>query len=144
MKKTLLALAILSSAVAAYAQDGHEPLIDRSLVSDFLNLCGIVLVIYLISAFILQLIRQNLDYRLKSKIVEKGTAEDIVSQLVQPDKKDSRNVMLQWLCTLSGIGLGFILMVITQPIGLHSFAIMAFCVVAGLGAYYFFTRPTKN
>jgi FtsH-binding integral membrane protein len=144
MKKTLLALAILTSTFAAYAQDAHEPLINRELVFDMINLCGIVLVIYLISAFILQLIRQNLDYRLKSKIVEKGTAENIVNQLIQPDKKESRNMILQWLCTLSGIGLGFILMVVTQPLGLHSLAIMAFCVAAGLGAYYFFTRPNKN
>jgi FtsH-binding integral membrane protein len=144
MKKTLLALAILTSTVAAYAQGAPEPLIDRGLVFDMVNLCGIVLVIYLISAFILQLFRQNLDYRLKSKIVEKGTAENIISQLVQPDKKDPRNMILQWLCTLSGIGLGFILMMVTEPIGLHSLAIMAFCVVAGLGAYYFFTRPNKN
>jgi FtsH-binding integral membrane protein len=144
MKKTLLALAILTSTVTAYAQDAHEPLIDRGLVFDMVNLCGIVLVIYLISAFILQLFRQNLDYRLKSKIVEKGTAENIISQLIQPDKKDPRNMILQWLCTLSGIGLGFILMMVTRPIGLHSLAIMAFCVVAGLGAYYFFTRPNKN
>jgi FtsH-binding integral membrane protein len=144
MKKTLLALVILTSTVAAYAQDAHEPLIDRGLVFDLVNLCGIVLVIYLISAFILQLFRQNLDYRLKSKIVEKGTAENIVNQLIQPDKKNPRDMILQWLCTLSGIGVGFILMMVTQPIGLHSLAIMAFCVVAGLGAYYFFTRPNKN
>jgi FtsH-binding integral membrane protein len=144
MKKTLLALAILTSTVTAYAQDAHEPLIDRGLVFDLLNMCVIVLVIYLISAFILQLFRQHLDYRLKSKIVEKGTAENIVSQLIQPEKKDPRNMTLQWLCTLSGIGLGFILMMVTRPLGLHSLAIMAFCVVAGLGAYYFFSRPNKN
>ena len=144
MKKTLLALVILTSTVAAYAEDGYEPLIDRGLVFDMVNICGIVLVIYLISAFILQLFRQNLDYRLKSKMLEKGTAENIVSQLIQPEKKDPRNMILQWLCTLSGIGLGFILMVITRPIGLHSLAIMAFCVVAGLGAYYFSTRPNKS
>jgi FtsH-binding integral membrane protein len=144
MKKTLLALIILTSTVAAYAQDGHEPLIDRGLVFDLVNMCGIVLVIYLISAFILQLFRQNLDYRLKSKIVEKGTPENIVNQLIQPDKKDSRNMILQWLCTLAGICVGFILMMVTEPIGLHSLAIMALCVVAGLGGYYYFTRPNKN
>jgi hypothetical protein len=144
MKKTLLALIILTGTVAAYAQDGHEPLIDRGLVFDLVNMCGIVLVIYLISAFILQLFRQNLDYRLKSKIVEKGTPENIVNQLIQPDKKDSRNMILQWLCTLAGIGVGFILMMVTEPIGLHSLAIMALCVMAGLGAYYYFTRPNKN
>jgi FtsH-binding integral membrane protein len=144
MKKTLIALAILSSTIAAYAQDTHEPLIDRSLVFSVINICTIILVIYLISSFILQLLRQNFDYRLKNKILEKGTAENIVSQLMQPDKKDSRNTLLQWFCTLMGIAIGFTIMNFTQPFGLHSLAIMAFSVAAGLGAYYYFSRRNKN
>lgn len=144
MKKTLLALAILTSTFAAYAQDKPEPLIDRGTIAEMISLCGIVLVIYLISAFIIQLIRQNLDYRLKSKIVEKGTEEHIVHQLVTPDTKDVRSTILQWVCALIGIATGFTLMYFTQPVGLHSLAIMAFSVAAGLGTYYLLTRRSKN
>ncbi len=144
MKKIILALLILTSTVSAYAQEAPGPLIDRGLVYDTVNMCGIILVIYLISAFILQLLRQNFDYRLKSKIVEKGTDENTVSKLVQPDKKDSRNTLLQWFCTLIGIAIGFTIMKFTQPFGLHSLAIMAFSVAAGLGVYYFISRRPKN
>jgi hypothetical protein len=144
MKKTILAVAILASSIAAVAQDEHGPLIDRGLIFDVVNMCGIILIIYLISAFILQLLRQNFDYRLKSKIVEKGTDEHIVDKLVQPEKKDQRNILLQWFCTLTGIAIGFLIMNFTQPFGLHSLAIMAFSVAAGLGVYYLLSKRSKN
>ena len=144
MKKAILAAAILSSTIVANAQDKQEPLIDRELVFDVVHICAVVLIIYLISSFILQLIRQNLDYRLKSKIIEKQTDEHVVGQLVPADKTNPVNSILQWFCTLLGIAIGFLIMTFTQPFGLHSLAIMAFSVAAGLGIYYLFTRRNKN
>jgi FtsH-binding integral membrane protein len=144
MKKAIIAAAILTSTIAANAQDKQEPLIDRELVFDMVHICAVVLVIYLISSFILQLIRQNLDYRLKSKIIEKQTDENVVAQLVPADKTNPVNSILQWFCTLMGVAIGFLVMTFTQPFGLHSLAIMAFSVAAGLGIYYLFTRRNKN
>jgi FtsH-binding integral membrane protein len=144
MKKTIIAAAILTSTIVANAQDKQEPLIDRELVFDVVHICTVVLIIYLISSFILQLIRQNLDYRLKSKILEKQPDENVVAQLVPTDKKNPANNILQWFCTLMGIAIGFLVMTFTQPFGLHSLAIMAFSVAAGLGIYYLFTRQNKN
>jgi FtsH-binding integral membrane protein len=140
MKKVIIAPAILFSTLAAFAQDNREPIVDRSLVEDVINISVIVLVIYLISSFILQLIRQNFDYRLKSKILEKGTAETLVSQLVEPDKKDQGQTLLQWIFVLTGIAFGFMIIHFSRPFGLHSLAIMAFCVAASLGGYYYFSR----
>ena len=146
MKKAIIAAAILTSALVANAEDkdNRQPLIDRELIFDLVHICAIVLVIYLISSFILQLIRQNLDYRLKSKIIEKGTDENVVGQLMPADKTNPLNTVLQWFCTLVGIAIGFMVMTFTQPFGLHSLAIMAFSIAAGLGIYYFFTRRNKN
>jgi Na+/H+-translocating membrane pyrophosphatase len=144
MKKAFIAAAILLTSIVANAQDKQEPLINRELIFELVNICAIVLVIYLISSFILQLIRQNLDYRLKSKIVEKETAENIVGQLVQPDKTNPVNTLLQWTCTLIGIAVGFTIIALTGPFGLHSLAIMAFSVAAGMGTYYLFIRRSKN
>jgi FtsH-binding integral membrane protein len=143
MKKTILVAVILSGTFVALAEDSNESLIDRGLVFSVVNIFSIIMVIYLISSFILQLIRQNFDYRLKSKILEKGADENIVSQLVKPEEKDTRNTILQWAFTLAGIALGFTILHFTQPFGLHSLAIMAFCVAAGLGGYYYFTRKNK-
>lgn len=144
MKKAIIAAAILTSTIVANAQDKQEPLIDREMIFDLVHICAVVLVIYLVSSFILQLIRQNLDYRLKSKIIEKQPDENVVAQLVPVDKTTSANTILQWFCTLLGIAIGFMFMAVTQPLGLHSLAIMAFSVAAGLGIYYLFTRRNKN
>jgi hypothetical protein len=144
MKKAFFAAALLLSSIVANAEDNQEPLITRELVNDMIHIIAVVLIIYLISSFILQLIRQNLDYRLKSRIIEKETAENIVGHLVHPDKTNPVNTLLQWFCTLVGIAVGFTIMAFSGPFGLHSLAIMAFSVAAGLGIYYLFIRRSKN
>jgi len=140
MKKIITAVIILLSSIAAEAEDGFDPFKDRQLVFDVVNIAAILAVVYMISSFILQIIRQNFDYRIKSKVIEKGTAENIVHQLVQPNKKDPRNTLLQWFFVLAGIAIGFTIINFTQPFGLHSLAIMAFCIAAGFAGCYFFTR----
>jgi hypothetical protein len=144
MKKTITAVAILFTSFAAKAQDNFDPFTDRQFIFDAFNICSIVLVIYLITAFFLQLMKQNLDYRLKSKIIEKGTAENIVTQLMQPTAKKPRSNVLQWVFILTGIGVGFTAIKLSRPFGLHSLAIMAFCIAGGFAGYFYFTREKAN
>jgi hypothetical protein len=144
MKKALIIITALCGCVVAYAQDKPEPLINRDLIFDLIHVIMFILVVYLISSFILQLVRQNFDFRLKSKIVERQTEQQIVTQLVQPDKINPMNTLLQWICTLVGVGIGFALISYTQPFGLHSLAIMALSVAAGMGVYYFIANRTKK
>lgn len=144
MKKIITAIAILFTSLVAFAQDDKEPLINRQIIFDLLNISAIVLVIYLISNFILQLIKQNFDYRLKTRIIEKETAENIIVQLIQPNKKDPGNTLMQWFFIMAAIGAGFLIIYFTRPFGLHSVAIMAFCIAAGLAGYYYFTRWSEK
>jgi hypothetical protein len=144
MKKALIITAALGGSVAAYAQDKPEPLINREFIFDFVHIIAVLLIIYLISSFILQLVRSHFDFRLKSKLVERQTEENIVGQLVQPDKVNPLNTVMQWICTLLSVGVGFVLIQIAQPFGLHSLAIMAFCVAGGLGLYYLYAKKTKK
>jgi len=144
MKKALIIVAALGGSIVAYAQDKPEPLIDRGLIFDLVHLIVFILVIYLISSFILQLVRSNFDFRLKSKILERQTEEHTVSQLVRPEKINPLNSVLQWICALVAVGVGFALINVTLPFGLHSLAIMAFSVAGGLGVYYFMAKRTKK
>src|SRR5258708_27967390 len=115
MKKIATSVVIMLVSCTAFAQEDKEPLINRQIIFDVLNICGIVIVIYLISNWILQMMKTNLDYRLKSKILEKDTAENIVTQLVRPLKKDNENgkTILQWIFILAGIGAGFTIINLT-------------------------------
>jgi hypothetical protein len=146
MKKFLTLAAILFTSTVAFAQEDKEPLINRQLIFDVLNICAIVTVIYLLSNWILQMMKTNLDYRLKSKILEKEPADNIVVQLVRPYKKDNENgkTILQWFFILAGIGAGFTIINFTRPFGVHSLAIMAFCIAAGFAGYYYASRRLEK
>ncbi|HEV3410991.1 MAG TPA: hypothetical protein VG101_00875 [Puia sp.] len=144
MKKALIIFTALGGSLAAYAEDKPEPLINRDFIFDFIHIIAVLLIIFLISSFILQLVRSNFDFRLKSKILERQTDENIVGQLVHPDRVNPLNTVLQWICALAGVGVGFLLVEFTQPFGLHSLAIMAFCVAGGLGLYYYFVQRSKK
>jgi hypothetical protein len=144
MKKALFVLVALSGSIAAYAEDKPEPLINREFIFDLIHIIAMLLVIYLISSFIIQLERSNFDFRLKSKIMERQTQDPIVNQLVQPDKPNPYNLILQWVCAIAGVGVGFLIVDATEPYGLHSLAIMALSVAAGLIVYYFVAKRPKN
>ena len=144
MKKTLTTAAILCFTIAAKAQDNNfDPLKDRQLYFDILNICGILAVIYLLSSFIMMILKQHYNYRIRNRMLDKGTEENIVRQLLPPDKKDNRNYILQWFCMLAAIGAGLTLVSLIRPFGLHSLAILAFSLAAGFGAYYYFTRHAE-
>jgi hypothetical protein len=144
MKKLLSTTIILCFAFAARAQDNFDPLKDRQLYFDTLNISAVLLGIYLISSFIQRLLRQYYNYRIKNRMLDKGTEENIVRQLLQPDKKDNKNYILQWFCMLAAIGAGLLLVNWIRPYGLHSLAILAFSVAAGFGAYYYFSRQKEK
>lgn len=147
MKKIFATISAIAFALSSSAQDNNnfEPFKDRQFIFDSVNICAILLVIYLLSNFILRIIRQSLDFKLRNKIIDKGTSEPIVAQILQPESnKEKRNYLLQWFFILAAIGLGFTIMNITEPFGLHSLAIMAFSIAAGFGGYYFFTRENGN
>jgi hypothetical protein len=144
MKKALIIFAALGGSIAAYAQDKPEPLISRELIFDLIHIIAVLLVIYLISSFILQIVRSNFDFRLKSKILERQTEAPIAGQLLQPDKVNPLHTVLQWICALVAVGIGFLIIELTEPYGLHSLAIMAFSVAAGLIVYYRLAPRTKN
>lgn len=144
MKKALMIVVALGGSIVAYAQDKPQPLINRDMLYDLVHICAMLLVIYLISSFILQLVRNNFDFRLKSKIIERQTDEHIVSQIIQPDKPNSLSSILQWICALAAVGIGFLVIELTEPYGLHSLAIMALCVAAGLIVYYRMAKRPKN
>lgn len=144
MKKTITTAAILCFAFAVQAQDNNfDPLKDRQLYFDILNISGVLAVIYLISTFITQILKQHYTYRVKNRMLDKGTEENIVRQLLPPEKKDNRNYILQWFCMLAAIGAGLTLVSFIRPFGLHSLAILAFSLAAGFGAYYYFSRHAE-
>jgi hypothetical protein len=147
MKKISITACISLLAIAAQAQEqakeNFEPFKDREFMFDTLHIFTTIAVIYLVSYFILQIIKNAMSFRIKHRILDKGTEENIVRQLLQPDKKENKNYILQWFFMLAAIGIGLVLVKLIQPFGIHSLAILAFSMAAGFGSYYYFSRERE-
>jgi len=128
--------------VAAQAQEhvNFDPFKDRDFLFDALHIGTTLIAIYIIASFILQIFKVGMNARIKNRMLDRGTEENIVKELLQPDKKENKNYILQWFFIMVAIGIAFLLLMLTSPFGLHSLAIIAFSIAAGFGAYYYFTR----
>jgi len=141
---SLASVCLFTLTVQAQTPDNFDPLRDRQMYFDILNICGVLAGMYIIISFVQQIVRQYYAYRIRNRMLDKGTEESIVREMLKPEKRDSRQVMLQWFCILASIGAGLLLVTLIRPFGLHSLAILAISVAAGFGANYYFTRQATR
>ncbi|RYY13316.1 MAG: hypothetical protein EOO04_32095 [Chitinophagaceae bacterium] len=146
MKKLSLLTGTILFSLALNAQENinYDPFRDREFIEKTFQATAIVVVIYLISNFFLSVIKLFLDYKLKNKMMDKGAPENIISQFLRPQKKDSRITAVKWAIIVGGIGLGFTLMLLFPPFGIHSVMIMSFCISLSFLCYYFFIKKTET
>jgi hypothetical protein len=146
MKKISIALTLSLASMAAIAQDSSNEsnaIINSAFMGELIRISGVLLGIFLFTSFFLAIIRSFLDSKLRNKLIDKGTTETVVSQLLQPLKKDNKLEPFKWFAILAGIGTGLSIINATQPLGLHSLAIMSFSLAASFLGYYFFSRKTQ-
>ena len=145
MKKITGISTLLLASFTMFAQDGSnepKPIIDSGFMHELLTTSGVLLALFLVTSFFLNLVRTWLDNKLKNKLIERGATENIVSQLLQPLQKDNKLEPFKWFTILAGIGAGLTFINMTQPMGIHSLAIMAFCLAASFLGYYFFSKKS--
>jgi hypothetical protein len=144
MKRILAIITFALISVVANAQSTYDPLRDSSFMHDFIQISGILSAVFLISSFLLAFVKLILDHRIKNRMIERGVGENVVSQLLQPGKKETANAAIKWFVIFAGIGLGLTLIDLFQPIGIHSLAIMSFCIAGGFLGYYYFTKKSEK
>ena len=142
MKKIIIALLIFFSPFYSYAQDQFQLGNGRYIPNEYFRIGASILVLYFLISFILSITRSILDFRLKSKMIDRGVSEKVAEQFLQPQNKDSKAQAMKAFLILAGIGLGLSVINLTTPIGIHSFAIMAFTIALSFLAYFFFIRKT--
>ncbi|RYG27090.1 MAG: hypothetical protein EOO01_41725 [Chitinophagaceae bacterium] len=140
MKKLTVLSAILLTSVMVNAQDNTYAQMHMELARASM----ILIFAFLISSFILALVKQLLDSRLKHKMVEKGVSDEVVAQFLRPVTKQTKTYVMKWFLIFLSIGIGFSLINVTQPLGIHSLAILAFCIAFGFLAFYFFVRKSDH
>jgi hypothetical protein len=140
MKKFIGILAIIFMPFFVNAQGTVGTTIDKGIF----NICATIFTIGLFMIFILAIVKRIIDNRLKDKIVEKGIPENVISSILQTNPKEDRNINIKWFAILAGMGIGLTIIYYTLPLGIHSLAIMAFCLAASFLGYFFFLRQSEK
>jgi len=97
---------MLMATPALKAQNYFDPMKDSGYMFDVTHILATLAVIFLISTFILSLVKLIFENRVKNRLIDKGASEDIVSKLLYPGQKDNRNLAIKWAVIFAGIGAG--------------------------------------
>lgn len=139
MKKIILISLFLSTSIIVRAQEPFNPFADKEITQEIMRSIVLLIGLYLISTFILTLIRLFLTDRLKRNLLDKGADEPIITALL-PKNKNEKSGAIKWFTILSAIAIGFTISSFYQPMGIHSVIIMTASVALGFLAHYFIMR----
>ena len=128
-------------AIGANAQDNH-PGINEEMNEEVFRAIAVIFVMLALMVFIMFVLQRIFDYRLKNKIIEKGIAENIASSILQNDNRDNKDVNIKWTSLLAGLAIGLTLVNYTRPLGIHSLAIMSFCIALSFLGYFLYLKKT--
>jgi len=137
MKKIISTIIAIHGFIIVNAQGSH-------LNESVFNTCAAIFVMLAIMAFILVILKNFFEYRLKNKIVDKGVDENITSSILQTTPKEGLHTNIKWFAILAAIGAGLLIINFTLPLGFHSLAIMAFSISLSFLGYYFFIMKVKK
>ena len=138
MKKLIILLTTISPLMA-HAQEGQElykPEVFRTV--------AVLFTLGLSMWFILAIMKRIMDNRLKNKIMDKGVPDSIVSSIFRTNPKEDLNLNVKWFAILAGLGIALTAIHYTMPLGIHSLAIMAFCIAGSFLGYFFFLKQSED
>jgi TctA family transporter len=143
MKKIFTLTLLLSVTLGASAQGDSYTLNQKASFEEFVRNIVLLLMIYMVTSFILNMIKLFLDDRLKRKIVETGTTEVVVAQLLATGKNENKN-SLKWFCALGAIAVGLGIIGCYNLSDIYALMIIAFCLAIGfLAHFYMVNRLSK-
>jgi hypothetical protein len=134
----LLQLPLAASAQLGASAHNSFPL-SANQVGELLRSGVILLLIYLLSSFLLTVLRVVLDFQLKKQLLAAGAAESLVAQLL-PRRAAQPTAALKWFALLTALAVGLLIGSFYQPWGVHSAVILLFSLAPGFLGYYFLLR----
>lgn len=147
MKNILLTL--LASTITGIGKLGAQtngPIAYRLEMDgeDVFNALASMVALVIILLFIISMVRQLLDNRIKNKIIDKGISDSQISAILQSNSGDGNYVNLKWAMLLAGLGIGLTIIYYTLPLGIHSLAILCFSIAISFFAYHYLLQKKKK
>ncbi|SRR5258706_12810727 len=144
MKKLITIIIATLTVVSLNAQGDHDRQNYFSSDTPAFRAFTSIFAVALFMLFILTIMKRVFEYRLKNKVIDKGISENIISSILQKNDGEDKHINIKWFALLTGVGAGLTIVYYTQPLGIHSLAIMAFSVALGFLGYFFYLKQSGN
>lgn len=93
---------------------------------------------------LITLVKYFLEFRLKSKLIDKGMADQLSNYLVEKNEQEKQNEVIKLAILFCGIGLGLLLTYFSAPLDIHSIAIMSFSLGLSYWGYFFYLKKQSK
>ncbi|RKO68778.1 hypothetical protein D7322_25635 [Sphingobacterium puteale] len=143
MKKIFTLFLLIATATVSRAQGNSTPMNDQPTFQELMRSTVILVLIYLLTNFILALIKTWFDNRLKKKIIESGTSDTVVAQILTNNSTQQPNA-LKWFCVLTTAAIGLAIVGFYQLNGVYTLSAMALSVAVGYLGFYFLIRRISD
>ncbi len=125
-----------SNTTAATPSQAVEVLPAEQIVGVGLPILFISFLVFMLTS----LVKYFLDFRLKSKLIERGMSEQLSAYLLSQYDKNNHKEVVKLAILCCGMGVGLTMVYLTAPVHIHSLAIMAFSLALSYLAYFFYLR----
>lgn len=139
MKKILTSILTLLATAPAFAQNTPTTVAQTD-IDPVSSIIPPVLFMSFLVFMLVSLVKYFLEYRLKNKLIDKGTPENISAYLSTKNESEKQDNVIKWGILFCGIGVGLTVTYLTAPIHIHSLAIMAFSIGLSYMAYFCYLK----
>ena len=142
MKRIITIIGSLIFSVSVNAQTTYVISRDRGITTELMRSTVATIVLYIITAFLISLVRIILNDRLKKKMLDKGVPVEVIANMLP--RKNEQVLAIKWFSVLIAISLGLLIINFTTPLGLHSIIIMTVCVSLGYLGFYLWAKRLNS
>jgi hypothetical protein len=111
---------------------------EMEFTSEVYRTSATIVIVTLFMVFIVYIVRIILANKLRRQVLEKGVSQEAIASLMDFSPGKGMKSDLKWFYILAALGLGLAVVGGTQPVGIHSLAIMCFSLALGFLGYHFF------
>jgi hypothetical protein len=137
MKKIFTIILACLITVVSFGQNHYpnDPHYNKAIPDKFIEVPGLILMVYLAVHVLLTIIKMFLDNRLMAKMIDKGVSEELIKRVTQRNPTDMMMDALKWLMLLTGLAIG-IFIASLFPIGILTIAFIVSGAAVGFLVYF--------
>jgi hypothetical protein len=144
MKKSIATVIFTLISISLNAEGVYKLQNGSEISRQIIDIPASILAVYIVSVFLISVVKAILNFRLRSKMIEKGVSIEIMNQLLQPDKSEAKKIAIKSFLVLTGIGVAVAINMFYFPVGIHSLVITIFSLALSYLAYYYYLKRSEK